>query len=180
MRRLIMTAVAATVVLGGLVAAVPAFAQPEVAGLRQRIRERVRIATEQRLAAALRLDAATAQRLDAVVDRYDEQIASVQRDMGQAHKQLKQYVESGGNDAATIYGFGDRILAGKAQVQKLEAARSQEVRQVLSPREYGQLIIVYPEITKQLKAEMWKAFAEHRGQGAQPAEPPPEEPLQNQ
>ena len=139
-----------------------AHAQPDEPALRARIRERVRMATEQKLIAALSLDAGTAAKLTAVIDRFDAQIADLQKANGQLFRELKQFLDRGGNDAATINGLADRMLDNRTRIHHLETDRSHDVRLVLSPQQYGRLMIAYPQITKDLKKEMWKAFAEKR------------------
>src|SRR5262245_6155262 len=86
-------------------------AQMDDPAFRARIRERVRIATEQKLVAALALDAATAAQMNALIDRYDEKIAAAQQGAHQAYRELKQYLDGSGSDAATIYRLAERILA---------------------------------------------------------------------
>jgi Spy/CpxP family protein refolding chaperone len=155
------------IALGGVAAA-----QPDDPGLRARIRDRVRVAVEQKLIAQLQLDAQTAARLQQVLDKYDAQIADLQRDAGQAHRELKQYLDGNGNDAAVINRLADRMLDDRGRVQRLELDRSREVRQVLTPQQYGRLMIIYPQVMKEVKTELWKAIAMKRGQGQPPAPPP--------
>ena len=170
LRQVICGALLATFVGLGAVAQ----AQPDEPGLRARIRERVRMAIEQKLIAALSLDPGTAAKLTAVLDRFDSQIAELQKANGQSFRELKQFLDGGGGDATTINGFADRILDNRARIQRLEVDRSREVRHVLTPQQYGRLIIAYPQVTKDLKKEMWKAMAEKRGN--RPGAPPGPEP----
>jgi Spy/CpxP family protein refolding chaperone len=150
-----------------------AHAQPDDPGLRARIRERIRIATEQRLIAVLSLDPNTANRLTQVLDRYDGQIAELQRQNGLNHRELKQYLDGGGADGANINRLADAILGTRERVQRLELERSREVRQVLAPQQYGRLILEYPKVVEELKKEMWKALLDKRPQKGGPAPPPP-------
>lgn len=155
-----------------------AHAQPDDPGLRNRVRDRVRVAIEQKLIAVLALDAQTAARFTQVLDKYDSQIADLQRDQGLTHRDLKQYVDAGGNDATTINRLADRMLDDRGKIHQLESQRSQEVRRVLSPQQYGKMMIVYPEVAKEIKQELWKALAEKRAQkrggGPSPVEVPPD------
>lgn len=150
--------------LGGVAAA-----QPDDPALRTRIRDRVRVAIEQKLTAVLALDAGTAARFQQVLDRYDGRIAELQKEAAQAYKELKQFLDGGGSQAATINRLADRMLDDHSQVQRLETERSREVRSVLSPQQYGRLMIVYPEVVKGIKQDLWKALADKRAQ-QRPAE----------
>jgi len=161
-----------TIVFASVLAlAAVAQAQPDDPGLRARVRDRVRVAIEQKLIAVLALDPQTSARFTQVLDKYDAQIAEIQKQNGQAHKELKQFVDGGGNDAGTINRLVDRILDGRSRVQRLEYDRSMEVRQVLTPQKYGQMILVYPQVQKEINQELWKALAEKRAEkrGGAPA-----------
>ena len=141
-----------------------ALAQPDDPALRSRIRERVRSAIEQKLTAILQLDAPTAARFQQVLDRYDAQIVELQKDAAQAHRELKQHMDGGGTDAATINRLADRMLDDHSRVQRLETDRSREVRGVLSAQQYGRLMIVYPDVVKGIKQQLWKALADKRAE----------------
>jgi hypothetical protein len=138
--------------------------QPDDPGMRARVRDRVRVAIEQKLIAVLGLDPATAARFTQVTDRYDAQIAELQRENGLNHRELKQLLDGGGNDPATINRLVDKILDTRARVQRLELDRSRDVRAALSPAQYGRMILVYPQVQKEITQELWKALAEKRAQ----------------
>jgi len=143
-------------------------AQPDDPALRAKVRDRVRNAVIERLSAKLALDPQTAQRYRAVVDSYDEQIAEAQRDNGAAHRELKQLYDAGRVDAASVNRIADRILANRQKIAQLEAARSKEVSQVLTPQQYALLILSAPKVQKEVRLELWKAMA---GRGEPPEEP---------
>jgi len=151
-----------------------ALAQPDDPALRARVRDRVRAAVEQKFIAILQLDQTTASRLQQVLDKYDAQLAEVQRDAGQAHRELKQYLDGGGADGNQINRLADRMLDDRARMQRLENDRSHEVRQVLTPQQYGKLMVVYPQVMKDVKAELWKAMQQRRGAQPGAQTPPPE------
>jgi Spy/CpxP family protein refolding chaperone len=157
-------ALAAFLTLGGVAAA-----QPDEPNLRARVRDRVRGAVEQKLVNALGLDAATAARFQQVVDRYDGQIVALQRDAAEAHKELKRYLDGGGADAQVINRLADRMLDDRGRVQQLERDRSRDVRAVLTPQQYGRLMVIYPKVALEVKGELWNAM--HRGQPPQQQPP---------
>jgi hypothetical protein len=145
-----------------------ALAQPDEPALRAKVRDRVHQEVVERLADKLSLDPQTAQRYRAIVDSFDAQIAELVRDNGAAHHEIKKLVDSGRVDAASVGSIADRMLANKEKITHLEADRSRQVRQVLSPMQYAQLLLFAPKVQKEVRLELWKAMA---GRGEPPQEP---------
>jgi hypothetical protein len=94
-----------------------------------------------------------------VAKNIDDQIAAVQTDNRGAHRQLRQLIESGKADDASVNQLADRILADRAKVRQLEDARLVELRKVLRPVDYGRLLLVWPQVNQQIKAEIFRALA---------------------
>lgn len=154
--------------VAALATAAPALAQPDE-GLRTRVRDQIRVSIEQQLASRLALDGPTAARLNAIIDQYDAQIAALQRDSGQTRRQLRQLLASGAPTAQAINQLADRLLDNRSRVEGLEAERARAVRQVLTPLQYGQLILSWPKVNRMVKRQLWQAMAARRG--AAPMEP---------
>jgi hypothetical protein len=133
----------------------PALAQPE--GPRAEVRERVRQALVQRLVQRLMLDPASAARLNQVVKSYDDQIAAVQMENRRAHMELRQLLDSGRADDATVTQLTNRILSLRGRVRQLEDARLAEVRKLFPPQQYGRFLLVWPQVNKQIHAEVMRA-----------------------
>jgi Spy/CpxP family protein refolding chaperone len=136
-----------------------ALAQPDDPQLRAKVRDRVRQAVVERLASTLALDPPTAQRFRAVLDSFDAQIAELQRDNGAAYKELKQLSDGGHADQANVYRLADRMLGNREKIAQLESQRAHEVRQVLTPQKYAELILAAPKVQKEVRKELWKAMA---------------------
>jgi Spy/CpxP family protein refolding chaperone len=144
-----------------------ALAQPDDPALRAKVRDRVRQEVITRLTTMVAMDAQTSQRFRAVLDAVDAQIADRQKDNGAAFRELKQLVDSGHADAAGVDRLADRMCQNREKIAQLETQRAHDVRQVLTPVQYGQLILATPKIQKEVRKEMWKAMAH----GEAPEEP---------
>lgn len=145
-----------------------ALAQPDDPALRAKVRDRVRQEVIARLTTTVAMDAQTAQKFRAVVDSFDARIAELQRDNGAAYRELKQLVDAGRADAAGVDRLADRMCGNREKIAQLETQRAHEVRQVLSPVQYGQLILAMPKVQKEVRKELWKAMAKN---GEAPEEP---------
>jgi hypothetical protein len=155
-----------TTIMALLLLATPALAQPEAA--RAQLRERVRIATVQRLVQRLRLDPPTAARMSQIAKTIDDQIAAVQNDGAKVHRELRQLLDSGHADDASINRLTDHILGNRARIHQLEDNRTAEIRKILRPIDYGRLVLVWPQVNRQIRAEIYSAMG--------PNSPPPDEP----
>jgi hypothetical protein len=133
-----------------------ALAQPDVA--RAQMRERVRNSIVDRLVRILRLDPPTAARFAEVVKRYDDQNAAIMAENQPLRRELKQLLDAGRPDDAGILSLTDRILANRARMKKLEDERAAELRRVLKPADYGRLILVFPQVNRQVRAEIFQAL----------------------
>ena len=139
--------------------AAPVGAQPEAA--RAQLRERMRQATVKRLVERLGLDAATAQRIDQVEKSIDDQIAAVQADNGRVRRELRRLTEGRPPQPADLVQINqlcDRILSGRATMQKLELQRLAEMRRILKPVDFARLIIVMPQVNREIKGDIYRAL----------------------
>jgi hypothetical protein len=137
----------------------PALAQPDAA--RAQLRERMRQATVKRVVERLGLDAVTAQRLDQVEKSFDDQIAAVQEANGKVRRELRRLTEGPQPQAADnvqINQLCDRILNGRATMQRLELQRLAEMRKILRPVDFARLLIVMPQINREIKGDIYRAL----------------------
>jgi Spy/CpxP family protein refolding chaperone len=152
----------AMIVAGALgLSSVAAQAQPDGqkrALARQRITEFAMGKIQQELA----LDAATLQRFRAVADKYEPQIMGLHREMGMAVKEIHAQLAASPPDEARLGQLADTVVNDRTKVQALEAQRTAENRRVLTPAQFAKLIVVWPQINRQVKIEMYKAM--HGGQ----------------
>ncbi len=144
-----------------------ALAQPGE-GPRALLRDRVRDATIKRLIDRLALDPPTSARMAQVAKNFDDQIAAVQLDTGKAHRELKRLLDSGHADDASINRLADRIFGNRGRVVQLEQTRSAEFRKILRPADYGRLLLIWPQVNREIRAEILRALGP--GAPGQPGE----------
>lgn len=160
MTRSLMTIFATLVTL--VVAATPALA--DEGGKRERVREKVRAYVVASLIERLDLDETTTAKLMPILKRYHEQMAGSARDVGDARHELKRLIDSGRTDDAAMNKLIDRMLANRAKVVRLEEEMYQAARKVLSPVVFAKLVIVLPQIKRQVEKTIRKAARERKGE----------------
>ncbi|MCU1282889.1 MAG: hypothetical protein JWM53_6435 [bacterium] len=160
--------VTSMIVCSALALALPAAAQPGDGQKRAQVRQRITEFAMQQITQQLALDAATAQRFRAVAEKYEPQIGGLHREVGMAVKELKAQLGSPQPDEAKLSQLADTIVNDRSKVQALEAQRTTENRRVLTPAQFAKLVVVWPQINRQIKVEMYKAM--HGGQAPASAE----------
>jgi Spy/CpxP family protein refolding chaperone len=145
-----------------LAVAAPAPGQP----LREKLREKIKILRMARLVEVLELDERTATRLLPIVNKAYDDIGAVAKNAGEARRELRRLVEAGSNDAQAINTLIDRLVANKLRVDQLETEMFREVRKVLTPLQLARLVLILPEINRELQQQVRRAA---KGEG--PEEP---------
>ena len=160
-----------------LVLAVPAAAlgRPDDDAMRAKVRDRVRALRTARLIELIDLDEASAARLFTVLNRYDDQLEPVLRDMGEARREMRAQIESGKPDAAKLNKLVDRVIAGREKMQKIENERLREIRKVMTPVQMARIVVVLPQvdqfIQRQLKRALKRGGPGGPGGGGRPIDP---------
>jgi Spy/CpxP family protein refolding chaperone len=143
-----------------------AFAQqPPAQAKRARVIEKIRALRAARIVEVLNLDEATATKLFAVLNRYDDQIFPLKAQVGQTRRELRALIDAGKLDDATGNKLIDKILAARMQIAKLEDQRSAEVRKLLTVRQFATLVVALPEIERDIERQIRQAV-ERRRRGA--------------
>jgi Spy/CpxP family protein refolding chaperone len=134
-------------------------------GKRAQVLERIRTVRAARLVEILNLDQPTATRLFAVIDRFDDQILPLKMEMGQTRRELRKVIDAATFDEAVATRLIDRLTAARAQIAKLEDQRAAEVRKVLTVKQYATLVVVLPEVERQIEKAIRKAASRRGGGG---------------
>jgi Spy/CpxP family protein refolding chaperone len=143
-------------IIGVLLAlAASAAAKPE--NLRDRVREKIRVLRIARLVEALDLDERTATRFMPLVNKTYDDIGEVARDAGEARRNLRRLLDAGSNDVSQINALVDRLVADKLKIDQLENELFREVRKVLGPAQVGRLVLVLPEINREIQQQIRRA-----------------------
>jgi len=136
-----------------LALAASAPAQP----LREKVREKIKVLRMARLVEALELDERTAARLMPIIGKAYDDIGAVAKDAGEARRELRRLIESGSNDPQPINALIDRLVANKLKIDQLETEMFREVRKVLTPLQLARLVLVLPEINRELMQQVRRA-----------------------
>jgi Spy/CpxP family protein refolding chaperone len=132
-------------------------------GKRAQVLERIRTVRAARIVEILNLDQPTATKLFAVLDRFDDQILPLKMEMGQTRRELRKVIDAATFDEAAATKLIDRLTAARAQIAKLEDQRAAEVRKVLTVKQYATLVVVLPEVERQIEKEIRKAASRRFG-----------------
>jgi Spy/CpxP family protein refolding chaperone len=135
------------------------------AAKREKVREKIKQMRAARLIELLDLDDATANKLFAVIDQYDDLILPLRKKVGEARRELKRMIDSGTLDDAVVNRLVDTIFAARAEIQKLESQRLADVRKILTPRQVALVVVYLPEIDRLIEQEIRKALRGKRGPG---------------
>ncbi|HXU74697.1 MAG TPA: hypothetical protein VN947_35620 [Polyangia bacterium] len=125
---------------------------------RAQVRQRITEFAMTQIQSQLGLDAPTLQRFRAVADKYEPQIAGLHKEMGMAMKELRAQLAAAQPDDARLSQLADTVVNDRSKVQALEAQRTTDNRRVLTPAQFAKLIVVWPQINRQVKIEMYKAM----------------------
>jgi len=154
-----------------LVAAVASAGPGERRATRQEeLREKLRAVRIARLVEALDLDANAAARLMPVLDRGYDAISAITRQSGAARRELRLLVAAERPDDARIIQLVDLLAQNRARIEQLTQEMFRGVRQVLTPKQLGRLVLILPEIERQLQQQIRRAVREGR-----PSPPGPED-----
>jgi Spy/CpxP family protein refolding chaperone len=146
-----------------LALSVPAAAQPEK---RVQVRQRIFEFAMQELTQQLGLDPAAAAQFREVTERYQQPIAALHQENGRTFKEIQRELAAPQPNAARLRALSDLVVANRAKVQQLEAQRVAEHRRALTPAQFARLMLVWPQINRQIRVEVWKAM--HGGQAPPP------------
>jgi Spy/CpxP family protein refolding chaperone len=146
-----------------LALAAPAAAEPEK---RAQVRQHIVEFAMQELTQQLGLDPPTAAQFREVTERYQAQIAALHQENGRTFKEIQRELAAPQPNGARLRALADLVVANRAKVQQLEAQRTAEHRRALTPAQFARLILVWPQINRQIRVEVWKAM--HGGQAPPP------------
>lgn len=148
---------AITLALAGFCAVVHAAPEDRRAARQDAIREKLRTVRIARLIEALDLDTAGAARLMPVLDRGYDEISAVSRQSGAARRELRALVVAERPDDARVNQLVDQLLGNRARIENLQQEMVRGVRKVLTPKQAGRLVLVLPEIERQLQQQIRRA-----------------------
>ncbi len=148
--------------IGPRVAQAPG-ATPAARGKRRRIQKRIRALRIWRLTEALNLDEKTATRLFPILHRFDGQLTKLMRENAKQRRSLRPLLAATGTNSQ-INAAINRMLKRQRQMWRLQKQRFAAMRVVLTPKQSAKLLVVLPQIDRQIRGEIRKAMRNHRQQ----------------
>jgi Spy/CpxP family protein refolding chaperone len=132
---------------------------PRQATMRAQVKAKILALRAYRVTEELALDEATAARVFPLLSKYDQQVEQLIRERAELNRKLRKPPP----DAAAVDELIRRTLANRRAQVDLEAQRIGELRTVLTPAQTARLLVVLPEIERQLKAQIRRAGRQLRG-----------------
>lgn len=147
-----------------------AFAQPNeanqstapLAGKREQIKRKLMAFRAFRLTEELGLDEATATRVFPLLGKYDQRVEQLTLERRTLNKQLRQRTREPNTTNEII----DRILANRRATLELDEQRISELRKVLTPDQTARLLVILPEIERQIKNQIRRSSPPSRDEFA--------------
>jgi hypothetical protein len=159
--------------VGGAGLAQPARPGAARAAKREQIKQRILAMRAWALTRELGLDERTASRLFPVIARYDGRFARLLRERLDLRRAAEAAAAAGDDHA--LDRVIDKIVANQRALWDTEAARFQDVRKVLTPRQAAHILVVLPKIDRRIQNQLRRALDRRRGRasparrgGAQP------------
>jgi len=131
---------------------------PELQQKRAKIRKRIRALRAWKLTEELELNAETAARLSAILDRYDEKLEPAMTTNRELRRQMQALVDSSAPSDAQLDKLIDRLAAQQQTLWDLQRARFRDVRKVLTPRQAARLMVLLPRIDRKIQRQVRRAL----------------------
>jgi hypothetical protein len=146
--------------------AAPAAAQPEPrARPRERraaaIRERIQVLRAHYLADELALDGAAADRLNAVLDRFDPAIDELHGRGARLRRELRRAAAAAA-DERTLERMTDELLAHYEALYRAQRERFAEARRSVTAAQGARLLLLLPRIDDEIRREIERAVKHDR------------------
>ena len=122
----------------------------------ERVKQRILALRAARLTSELNLDEKQAAKLFPVLSKYDDTFAKLLKEAVELRKQAQAAAEK--NDDAALNDIIDKLVANQRQRWDTQEARFKDVRKVLTPEQAARLLVVLPQIDRQISNQLRKAL----------------------
>src|SRR5262245_36242059 len=146
-------------------ALVPAIAAAQPGRAREELKQRVRTMKIAAIVGALDLDEQGAARLVPVLSRAYDAMAPIVRDSGEARRELRALLAAGETrpgdprDDPRIDQLVERLLVDRQKMEATQVQMLRDARRVLSARQAARLVLVLPEVDRQIAQRIRRAAA---------------------
>ena len=105
------------------------------------------------MANELKLDDATAERAQAIVDRYNARMTPLRRSDGELVVALRTQLRLSAPEAARMKSLSGELVRNRARLQALRDDRLRELQKLLTPEQFSRLLLRWPSLTRQFRRE---------------------------
>jgi hypothetical protein len=130
----------------------------------ERVKQKILALRAARLTDELGLDEKTAARLFPVLAKYDDVFAKLLRDNVQLRRQAQDAAAR--NDDRALDDVVDKLVANQRARWDAQEARFKDVRRVLTPAQAARMLVVLPQIDRQIQNQLRKALGRPANAGA--------------
>ena len=138
----------------------------------ERVEDRIKTLRALALANRLNLDSATALKLNAIMERYDEQRAGIREQLKAGMQTLVQASHAKTPDADTVDTAVKEVLDAQAKIDDLRAQEAQEMMQGLTPRQKARLMRFYRDFPREIRRLLHRAERLRELRGPKPGAGP--------
>ena len=105
----------------------------------------------------LGLDAAAAERMQLLIDKYNVKLAPLQRADVALLAELRTQLALSVPDARRLKSLSGELVKNRQKLQSLRDERLRELQKTLTPAEFSRLLVRWPQLTRQLRREARRA-----------------------
>ncbi len=106
------------------------------------------------------LDAPSAERVQKVMDRYDGSIRDLRLQSSKSLHELRLLLRNETVDQKRVKRLADEVLANRVRMQKIQTERLHDVEKVLTPPQFGKLLVSWRAVNRTIRLERQKAIRE--------------------
>jgi Spy/CpxP family protein refolding chaperone len=125
---------------------------------RDKIRKKIRSMRAWRLTEALDLDESTAAKLFPIINEYDEKYAKLSRSTRDTRRKLRKALDASKPDTKTVDSLIDEMQQQQQANYEWQRDRFKAVRKVLTPEQSAKIIVILPELDRQIRQEIRNAM----------------------
>jgi hypothetical protein len=134
--------------------------------VRAKLLARVREVRAKALTELLKPDAAATAKVVEIAAGFEDRTLLARQEMRQQRQQLEQLVKQPNPDNAAINQAIEGVMLQRERLRLAEDERSAALRKVLTPAQYGTVMIAWPRINRRIQEQLFKALLQSKGGAA--------------
>lgn len=131
--------------------------------VRAKLLARVREVRAKALTELLKPDAAATAKVVEIAAGFEDRTLLARQEMRHQRQQLEQLVKQPNPDNAAINLAIEGVMLQRERLRLAEDERSAALRKVLTPAQYGTVMIAWPRINRRIQEQLFKALLQSKG-----------------